>query len=192
MTNVLSLRKNAECRLTVPVKAFISACLIAAAVLLPLVVHAAFGASGGARWLPMYLPVLVGGCVLGRRWGLGLGVLSPLVSFAITSAAGNAMPAAARLPYMIVELAVFGAVSGVFSGKIAKSPWSAFAAVGLAVVAGRATFVALAATLQNVMPLSAAAAWAQVQTGLWGVVLQAVVAPVIAIALARVVNGTQK
>lgn len=188
MTDVI-VRKNASVKLSVPVKALISACLIAAAVLLPLVVHAAFGASGGARWLPMYLPVLIGGCVLGRRWGLGLGVLSPIVSFAITSAAGSAMPAAARLPYMIAELAVFGAVSGAFADRIEKTPFVAFAAVLLAAFAGRATFVALAALLQSVMPLSAAAAWAQVQTGLYGVLLQAVIAPIVVIIAVRLIGA---
>lgn len=185
MTNISVLKKSVGFRLTLSAKTLISAALIAAAVLLPLVVHAAFGASGGARFLPMYLPVVIGGCVLGKRWGLGLGVLSPIASFAVTAAMGNAMPTAARLPYMIVELAVFGAAAGAFSRRIAQKPYIAFAAVIAAAIVGRAAFVALAAMLQGAMPLTAAAAWAQVQTGLWGVLLQAAVAPVIVMLAAR-------
>ena len=123
--------------------------------------------------------------MLGKRWGLGLGVLSPIASFAVTAAMGNAMPTAARLPYMIVELAVFGVAAGAFSRRIAQKPYIAFAAVIAAAIVGRAAFVALAAMLQGAMPLTAAAAWAQVQTGLWGVLLQAVVAPVIVMLAAR-------
>lgn len=114
-----------------------------------------------------------------------MGVLSPIASFAVTAAMGNAMPTAARLPYMIVELAVFGVAAGAFSRRIAQKPYIAFAAVIAAAIVGRAAFVALAAMLQGAMPLTAAAAWAQVQTGLWGVLLQAVVAPVIVMLAAR-------
>lgn len=131
----------------------------------------------------MYLPVLLGGCLLGWKWGLGVGVLSPLVSFAITSLAGNAMPAAGRLPYMMAELAVFAAVSGLFSKRIAANGWMAFPAVLLAQVSGRAVFLALAAVFQGVSALSAAAVWSQIQAGLLGMVLQAVLVPVIVMGL---------
>ena len=152
-------------------------------MLLPQLVHLVAGASGGVQWLPMYLPVLLGGCLLGWKWGLGVGILSPLVSFAITSLAGNAMPAASRLPYMMAELAVFAAVSGLFSKKIAANGWMAFPAVLLAQVSGRAVFLALAAIFQGVSALSAAAVWSQIQTGLLGMVLQAVLVPFIAMGL---------
>ncbi len=170
-------RMNVNVRLKITVKALLSAAVVALAVLLPQAVHLAAGAAGGARWLPMYLPALLGGCLLGWRWGLGVGVLSPVVSFALTSALGEAMPAAARLPYMAAELAVFAAVSGLFSKKIAENGWMAFPAVLLAQVSGRAAFLALAAIFQGVAPLTAAAARAQIQTGLLGLVLQAVLVP---------------
>ena len=170
-------RMNVNVRLKITVKALLSAAVVALAVLLPQAVHLAAGAAGGARWLPMYLPVLLGGCLLGWLWGLGVGVLSPVVSFALTSALGEAMPAAARLPYMAAELAVFAAVSGLFSKKIAENGWMAFPAVLLAQVSGRAAFLALAAIFQGVAPLTAAAARAQIQTGFLGLVLQAVLVP---------------
>lgn len=179
-------KNNAAAGLKVTVKTLLSAAVIALAVLLPQAVHLAAGAQGGAQWLPMYLPVLLGGCLLGWRWGLGIGVLSPLVSFAVTSLAGSAMPAAARLPYMAAELAVFAAVSGLFSQKIAQNGWMAFPAVLLAQVAGRAVFLALAAIFQGVSSLSAAAVWAQIQTGLLGLLLQAVLVPLLVMGLRAV------
>lgn len=179
-------KNNAAAGLKVTVKTLLSAAVIALAVLLPQAVHLAVGAQGGAQWLPMYLPVLLGGCLLGWRWGLGIGVLSPLVSFAVTSLAGSAMPAAARLPYMAAELAVFAAVSGLFSQKIAQNGWMAFPAVLLAQMAGRAVFLALAAIFQGVSSLSAAAVWAQIQTGLLGLLLQAVLVPLLVMGLRAV------
>ena len=87
------------------------------------------------------------------------------------------MPAAARLPYMMAELAVFAAVSGLFSKQIVRNGWMAFPAVLLAQVAGRLTFLALAAVFQAVSPLTAAAVWSQIRAGLLGMVAQAVVVP---------------
>lgn len=176
-------KHNAKLGTKITVKSLISVGVVALAVLLPQLVHLIAGASGGVQWLPMYLPVLLGGCLLGWKWGLGVGVLSPLVSFAITSLTGNAMPAASRLPYMMAELAVFAAVSGLFSKKIAENGWMAFPAVLLAQVSGRAVFLALAAIFQGVSALSAAAVWSQLQAGLLGMVLQAVLVPIIAMGL---------
>ena len=176
-------RKNIKFGVKITVKALISAGVIALAVILPQLVHLFSGAAGGAKWLPMYLPVLIGGCLLGWRWGLGVGVLSPVVSFLITSMTGNAMPAASRLPYLIAELAVFAVVSGVFSKKISENLWLAFPAVLLAQVSGRAVFLMVAAIFQSIAPLSAAAVWSQFQTGLLGLVLQAVLVPFIVMGL---------
>ena len=170
-------RHSATFRVKVTVKTLISLGIIALAVLLPQIVHLALGAPGGVQWLPMYLPILLGGCLLGWKWGMGVGILAPVVSFGITSLAGNPMPAAIRLPYMIVELAVFAAVSGLFSRKIAQNGWMAFPAVLLAAVSGRLVFLAMAAIFQGVSPLSAATVWSQIQTGLLGLVLQAVLVP---------------
>ena len=108
--NVLT-RKNLSFKQKITVKILISVGIVALAVILPQLVHLVAGQAGGVEWLPMYLPVLLGGCLLGSVWGLGVGIASPIVSFLITLAFGNAMPALARLPFMVAELAVFGAVT---------------------------------------------------------------------------------
>ena len=185
-------RHNVKPGVKIAVKTFISAGVVALAVILPQIVHLFAGAQGGVQWLPMYLPVLLGGCLLGWRWGLGVGLLSPLVSFAFTSLAGNAMPAAARLPYMMAELAAFAVVSGLFSEKIARNGWMAFPAVLLAQVSGRLFFLALAAAFQGVSSLSAAVVWSQIQTGLLGLVLQAVVVPFLVMGLRALMNRDRK
>lgn len=188
--NVLT-RKNLSVKVKITVKGLISAGIIALAVLLPQLVHLALGQAGGMQWLPMYLPVLIGGCLLGWTWGLGIGILSPVVSFLITLAMGDSMPAAARLPFMIAELAVFAAVAGLFTKKIAKNGWLAFAAVLLAQVSGRTVFMLLVLVFQSVTPLSPAMIWAQIQTGLMGMVLQAVLVPFIVMGLKRVLDRSK-
>lgn len=181
-------KKQVGLKLKIGVKSAICGGVIALAVILPQLLHLALGASGGIQWLPMYLPVLLGGCLLGWKWGLGVGALSPVVSFLITLAFGNPMPAATRLPYMIVELAVFAAVSGAFSEKIVKNSVVAFPAVLLAAVSGRAVFLVTVAIFQGISPLSLATAWAQVQTGLLALVLQAVIVPAIVMLVAHYMN----
>lgn len=189
--NVL-VRKNLSLKLKITVKSIISAGIIALAVILPQLVHLALGQAGGALWLPMYLPVLIGGCLLGWTWGLGIGIASPVVSFLITLAAGNPMPVLARLPFMIAELAVFAAVSGLFAKKISQNGWMAFPAVILAQVAGRSVFMLLVLIFQSVTPFTPAVIWSQIQAGLLGMVLQAVLVPFIVMGLKPVLDRKKK
>lgn len=164
-------------------KALLSAGLIALAVILPQIVHIALGQPGGVQLLPMYLPVLLGGCLLGSKWALAVGVMSPVVSFAITSLMGSPMPALQRLPFMVAELAVFAVVSGLFTNKIYKNGMWAFPAVISAQIAGRLVFLGLVALFQSVAPFSVAMIWGQIQTGLIGLAIQAVLVPLLVIGI---------
>ena len=58
-------RRGASLKVKITVKSLVALGVVALAVLLPQLVHLAAGASGGVRLLPMYLPVLLGGCLLG-------------------------------------------------------------------------------------------------------------------------------
>lgn len=93
-------RKQLSLRMKITVKSLISLGISALAVILPQIAHLAFGGAAGVKYLPMYQPVLLGGCLPGIRWGLAVGIFSPVVSFLITSAFGDPMPALARLPYL--------------------------------------------------------------------------------------------
>ena len=185
--NVL-IKKKISSRGKIAVKSLIAFGILVLAVVLPQIVHAAVGPSGGAKWLPMYLPVLLGGCLLGWSWGIRIGVLSPLVSFLITLAIGNPMPAAERLPFMMIELAVFAVVSGLFANKIAKNAWMAFPAVLLAQISGRAAFMLLTLIFQSFVSFTPASVWSQIQTGLSGMIVQALVVPAIVMGLKRLLD----
>ena len=184
LENILTLKKYSH-KTKLTVKSIVAVSLVALAVVLPLIVHLAAGQAGGVTWLPMYLPVLLAGCLLGTSWGLAVGVASPLVSFALTSLWGSAMPAAARLPFMIAELAVFAAVSGLFSKNIFKNGLFAFAATVLAIVCGRAVFMLSVIVFQSVAPFTPALVWSQIQSGLAGAAAQAVLVPLVVMAVRR-------
>ena len=182
LENVLS-RKNASIKTKITVKTLLSVGLIALAVVLPQIVHLALGQPGGVQLLPMYLPVLIGGCLLGWRWAIAVGALSPVVSYLLTSMMGEAMPALPRLPFMIAELAVFALVSGLFSKKTYQNGLWAFPAVILAQLAGRTVFLGLVAIFQSVTPFTVEMIWSQILTGWVGLAIQAVIVPLLIIGL---------
>lgn len=182
LENVLT-KQNATTQKKLTLHALLSVGLIALAVVLPQIVHIALGQPGGVQLLPMYLPVLIGGCLLGSKWALAVGVLSPVVSFAITSLMGNAMPALPRLPFMMAELALFALVSGLFSKKIYENGLWAFPAVILAQLAGRAAFLGLVAIFQGVAPFSVEMIRGQIVAGWLGLLIQAIAVPLLIIAL---------
>ena len=177
MLESIMVAKNLSAKVKITIKSLVSVGLIALAVILPQIVHLALGQSGGAQWLPMYLPVLIGGCILGYKWGLAVGIASPLVSFLITSIWNDPMPVAARLPFMMAELAVFAFVSGAFSKKISNNAWMAFPAVLLAQISGRAFFLLLVTVFQSITPFTPEMIWSQIQTGFIGIILQALIVP---------------
>lgn len=183
MLESVLIHRKATVKNKITVKTLTSVGLIALAVILPQIVHLALGQPGGVQLLPMYLPVLVGGCLLGSRWAIVVGALSPVVSFAITSMIGEAMPALLRLPFMVAELAVFAVVSGLFSKKIYENGLWAFPAVILAQLAGRAVFLGLVAISQNSIPFTVPMIWSQILTGWVGLAIQAVLVPLLIIGL---------
>ena len=182
LENVLT-KNNAASKTKITCKTLVSIGLIALAVVLPQLVHLALGQPGGVQLLPMYLPVLIGGCLLGWRWAMFVGVLSPLASFALTSLMGNPMPVLARLPFMMAEFAVFAVVSGLFSNKIYKNGLWAFPAVLAAQLAGRAVFLGLAFIFQSVAPFTAEMIWSQILAGWLGLAIQLIAVPLIVIGI---------
>lgn len=180
--NVLSA-KSVTAGKKVTVRSLVIVGVIALAVALPQLVHLTIGQPGGVQWLPMYLPVLLGGCLLGWKYGAIAGAASPIVSFAITSLLGSPMPPAARLPFMTAELLIFALVSGLFSGKIYRNGLWAFPAVIAAQLCGRGAFLLLTVIFNSLTALTPQMVWSQIAAGKWGLLLQAVVAPLLIIAI---------
>ena len=86
-------------------KSIITAVCIALCYALPLLFHGIQGA--GNIFTPMHIPVFICGLTCGWQFGLLCGLAGPALSCAMTG-----MPAIAILPAMMVELAVYGVVTG--------------------------------------------------------------------------------
>lgn len=188
MIETVLKQKNASRGMRLTVKTLTALSVVILAVGLPQLVHLIAGASGGVTWLPMYLPVLLGGCLLGARWGLLTGLASPVVSFLLTSLAGTPMPAATRLPFMALELALMALLTGLFSGTVTKKPLTAFLAVPVALTGGRACFLLAVTLFQRVTPLTPATVAGQILAGLPGMLVQVVLVPLAVIGIARLMK----
>ena len=188
MLDTVLRRRGATAGTRMLAKLAVAFAVVISAVLLPQLVHLVYGAPGGVRFLPMYLPVLIGGALLGYRVGLCVGVLSPVVSYLVTSLSGSPMPAALRLPFMAAELAVFALVMGLFSKKIAKTPLLAFPAVWCAELLGRGTFLLSSALFGSLANLPPETVLSQIVAGLPGLLIQALLAPALILLFAKLLR----
>lgn len=126
----------------ISIKTVLSVFIVILAISLPQLFHIVIGGASGIKWLPMYLPVLLAGLLMGPKYGAVVGTLSPLMSFAFTNVVLSApMPNIAVLPFMMVELCVFGTVSGLFDKKVLDKDYFTFLGVILAEVCGRIVYL---------------------------------------------------
>lgn len=192
MIESILVKREAKAKTKLTVKSLLSVGLVALATILPMLVHLAVGAQGGMVWLPMYLPVVIGGVLLGTLWGVGIAATSPLVSFIITSIVSSPMPALSRLPFMIVELVVFALVCGLFSKLIAKKVWVNPIAVVSSIVAGRLVFLALVAIFESVSSLSVSMVLSQIVAGWPGVIMLVALTTILTLILNKTLNREAK
>ncbi len=82
-----------------------AALLLALGILLPMAFHGIPNA--GQIFLPMHIPALLAGFMLGPLWGLFVGTMSPFLSSLLTG-----MPAMAMMPGMVLEIGLYGLFSG--------------------------------------------------------------------------------
>lgn len=150
-------------------------------VVLPMALH--FIPNAGTLLSPMHLPVLLCGIICGWQWGLLCGILGPLLSSVITG-----MPPAVILPVMIIELAVYGLVSGVMMSCLHTGRQLADLYISLftAMLAGR-IIAGLARGLYFSAGNYSLAIWANSYflSTLPGMLLQLLLIPIIFIALKR-------
>lgn len=156
--------------------------LIAMGILLPQIFHIIGGPTMGGIFLPMHIPVLISGLLLGSFYGTAVGAITPLISFVLTG-----MPPAAKLPFMFIELAAYGYLSGIFQAKRCNL----YLSLILAQFGGRlvnAFTLLIAAYLLRLDVPPVITVFTSFVTGLPGIVIQLIIIPAITIILKRVIN----
>lgn len=157
-----------------------AALLIALGLLMPQVFHMIGGQQAGGMFLPMHIPVLMAGLLLGPAYGTAVGVVTPLLSFLISG-----MPPLAKLPFMVIELAAYGFASGLFRKiLLPKTSLKRIPALLLSLLAAQAVGRVLNAlallTAGDLLHLTAGGivlAGGSLITGLPGIVLQWLIVP---------------
>ncbi len=170
MTNAMKQAWTMPC-LSLKAKTMATIVAVVAAVALPQFLHTiglitGKGSALGEILLPMHLPILLVGLFAGPYAGFIAGVLAPIISYLLTG-----MPAMAMLPFITIEVAVYGFSAGLF--RNVKMP--TFGKVLLAQILGRAVravaILAAVYVLGNTI-IKPAIILTSIKTGFAGIVLQ--------------------
>ena len=158
---------------------------LAISLLLPQVFHIIGMQQAGSIFLPMHLPVFIGGMLLGPIYGLFLGIFAPLTSFVVTG-----MPSADRVLFMMSELATYGMMSGLLFHQFhfSKQKFGALSALIISMIAGRVVYgiVISIATYIFGIPLGGIpAVIAATTTGIPGIIIQLIFVPTIVMAIVK-------
>ena len=153
--------------------------LTAVGLVLPQAFHV-FGQGVGMAFLPMHLPVMIAGILLGPCYGGLIGLIVPLVSSMLTG-----MPPVPKVYFMIVELAAYGIVTGVMIRKT-----NVYVSLLTAMVAGRLIYgislVFGVKILHFTAPFANQAAFVGgIVSGIPGIVIQILVIPALYMALKK-------
>ena len=162
---------------------------LAAAILLPQVLHSVgirlgVGGALGQIFLPMYLPILILGFTRGMVPGAAAGLLAPLLSFMLTQ-----MPTSAMLPFMMIELCIYGLCAGMLRGTrmptILKVLIAQLIGRGIRAIAIVTAFYAFGSSIP------VAVIWNSIAKGIIGLVLQWSLLPLIVYRVERLEKNEQ-
>ena len=177
MEKVFRIKTLDKPRLSIKVQTLATILAIVAAVALPQAFHvlgriSGLGTALGETFLPMHLPILLVGLLAGPYAGAIAGLMGPLLSFALTG-----MPTQAMLPFMMIELCVYGLACGLL--RNVKLP--TIVKVIIAQVAGRAVrAIAIVISFYGFgSSIRPAVIWNSIGAGIFGLVLQWALLPLI-------------
>ena len=138
----------------------------------------------GSMLCPMHIPALLCGFICGWPWGLAVGFIAPLLRSVIFGMPAM-FPGAVAMAF---ELAVYGFAAGLLYRLLPKKKWSVYAALIIAMIAGRVVWGIVRLILAGLSgakftwPMFIAGA---ITNAIPGIILQIILIPVLVIALDR-------
>ena len=165
-------------RLSVKAQILAALAAVVAAVAVPQILHllgaaTGMGSSLGEIFLPMHLPIMLVGLMAGPFAGAVAGLVAPLLSTLLTS-----MPGVGILPFMMIELCVYGLAAGLL--KEINIP--SVVKVIIVQISGRAVragAICLAVYAFGYEKISVSIIWTSIAVGLIGMALQLALIPLI-------------
>lgn len=168
-------------KMTAVKKSIITAVCIALCVVLPQAFHAIPNA--GVVYSPIHIPVLLCGLICGPYFGMLCGMAGPLLSALFTG-----MPAAAILPQMMIECAVYGFTAGLMIKLVSTKRIYAdlYISLAAAMLSGRIA-AGIAKALFFARGEFTISAWAVTYfiTSLPGAIIQLILIPFVVFALIK-------
>lgn len=145
----------------------------------------------GSALLPMHIPVLLAGFVIGWRWGLAVGLSAPLLR-SLTLGMPPLFPTAVC---MAAELAVYGAIAGLMHGILPKKKVYIYLSLIISMIAGRIvwggmTFLCLNLG-GNAFTFAAFIAGA-VTNAIPGIIIQIIIIPILVMLLEDKIHANKK
>jgi len=158
----------------------LSGLFIALGLLVPMLFHAVGGA--GPVFLPMHVPVLVGGFILSPKFAILVGLLTPLLSSVLTG-----MPVLIPMaPIMMVELGIYGLTVSLLKGKVVNNVITLISAM----ILGRISAVFMVTVLVKIIGIKFAPPVTfiigAVTTGIPGIIIQLIFIPILLTAVKKV------
>lgn len=158
-TQILKLTKTKEL--------IFSAIFTGLAVFVPMIFHFFGGINAGREFLPMHFFVLIAGLLFGWRAGLIVGIFSSLISFLLTG-----MPVINILPFILVELGIYGLVAGLF-----KERFNVWISLLSAMILGRVAILVAIFLFSNMNAVNYI--FQAINNGWQGIMLQIIFVPMI-------------
>lgn len=153
---------------------------IALGLVLPMAFHMIGGA--GPIFLPMHIPVLIGGFFLSPMSALSVGVITPLLSGLFT----GMPPLFPMMPIMMLELGVYGLTISVIKNKVSNNPYIILlVSMILGRIAAGFMVYLLSALFVTKLPSALVFMAAAVTKGVPGILLQLLIVPMVVIAVKR-------
>ncbi len=153
-----------------------TALFIALGLLLPMAFHMVGGSMTGKLFLPMHIPVLLAGFLVGPAAGAVVGLITPGLSSVLT----GMPPMVPMVPLMTVELFIYGLLAGLTYRFFEQS---LLPSLLISMAGGRVVYGILGAFVLPLFGLQKVPLWAPITAGVlssWpGIAVQLVVIPLI-------------
>lgn len=140
-------------------------------ITLPRIFHLLAGSTAGATFLPMHIAVLISALTFGILSSSIVAGSSVIFSYLLTG-----MPTITRLPYMLIELLIYGIMLGIFNKK-----FNSYISLISTIIFGRIIYAGVLFIAYNVIGLHTygISVIQSIKTGIPGIIIQLLCVPFI-------------
>lgn len=146
-------------------------------IAIPRIFHVLIGSSAGVTFLPMHLMVLIAALTFGCLSASIVAGSSVVFSYLLTG-----MPALVRMPYMLIELVIYGILLGLFNKK-----FNSYISLVATMVVGRVLYAGVLFVAVNVLGFNGygISVMQSVISGIPGLIIQLAIVPLVAMLIKK-------